>query len=112
MNDDKLDLSPLDPEQDEERWEALVTSITRRAVAARERRGLFGEMLTMSRPALALAAGVAIIVWMGAISMRHAEHAPSREDRVMTLLSWANAPTMPEPSEILATFGGNHDSGS
>jgi hypothetical protein len=120
MTDDKddtiLDLSPLDPQRDPAHWEALVQSITRRAVANRveanrEAPGLFFGLFQLTRPALALALGLAVVVWTGALVSRPGASVAQPQDPTLSLLSWANAETMPEPSDMLATFGGSHDTG-
>jgi hypothetical protein len=110
-NDDKLDLSALDPQRDRARWEALVRSITRRALAGRERPGLFFGLVNFARPALVFALGLTVVVWTGALVSRRSAGVYPTQDPAMSLLSWASAETMPEPGDILATFGGYDDSG-
>ena len=115
-NDPKLDLSPLDPQRDPAHWEALVQAMTRRAVAARaeanrQEAGLFFGLFQLARPALALALGVAVVVWTGALVSRGGASVTQTEDPTLSLLAWATTDAMPNPSDILATFGGSYDVG-
>jgi hypothetical protein len=64
---ERLDLSPLDPRRDTQRWEQLVRQIMARSAAELQRRqaagmfGLFDGLLAWSRPALATAAALALL---------------------------------------------------
>jgi hypothetical protein len=62
-----LDLGPLDPRPDAERWEAMVAGIMSRCAAELQRRqnlrntGVFEGLLAWTRPALATAAALALL---------------------------------------------------
>ena len=70
MQDEPLDLSPLDPRADPVRWEGLVGAIVRAAGAelARRRsdpRGVLDVVARWWRPTLAAAATVAAVATLG-----------------------------------------------
>jgi hypothetical protein len=62
-----LDLSPLDPRPETERWDGLVASIMARCAGELQRRqsqrrlGVFDGLLAWTRPALATAAALAAL---------------------------------------------------
>ena len=67
MRDDKIDLSPLDPSRDTQRWNQLMDSIARRAIEARERRSSpVYQLLAWARPAAVAAVVAALIAVIGA----------------------------------------------
>lgn len=70
-----LDLTSLDPSRDRDRWQGMVRSVAQRAYearrASRAQRAQGSPMealLTMARPALAVAAAVTLAVWVGALT--------------------------------------------
>jgi len=71
MNESWSDLSPLDPERDPERWEALLRRTRAAARGELARRSLAGPLARWVLPALAMAAalvvaaggGLALIEW-------------------------------------------------
>jgi len=60
MNESWSDLSPLDPERDPERWEALLRRTRAAARGELARRSLAGPLARWVRPALAMAASLAL----------------------------------------------------
>jgi len=63
MDEDRMDLSPLDPSADTARWDRMVASVVARGMDARAaaRRPSVADLLALwRRPALALAAVLAI----------------------------------------------------
>ena len=57
MDEQKIDMSAVDPSRDPERWETLVQSVAARALETRRRRLTVGhQLLSWARPALAIAA--------------------------------------------------------
>lgn len=67
MEDERLDLSPLDPTRDAVRWERLIRSVTDRAapeLARRAaRRSLAGTVAAWARPTLAAAAALVLLAF-------------------------------------------------
>jgi len=63
MDDDRVDLSALDPARDPARWSALVTAAAARA-AARRRASLSRAVAGYGLPAFALAAAAALAIWL------------------------------------------------
>jgi hypothetical protein len=84
MDPERIDLSALDPSRDELRWERLVHGVTTRT---KRRLGLREGLLSVSRPALAVAAAVAALSWVPSILARGApsDTEESRESDVMVL---------------------------
>ena len=79
MNDESIDLSPLDPMRDGARFDAAVAVIARDAVLARARRvaersSVFGDIALWFRPAL-LAAGVVLAFAVPALARHRASEA-------------------------------------
>ncbi len=104
-DDDRLDLSALDPTRDDARFEGLVRS-TVRAAMARRRRTATTETLRWWRPALVLAASLAIAAWLPVLLGGADEAAtPARTDPAVALLTIARTDAPPSPSEILSAFG-------
>ncbi|MBI5507698.1 MAG: hypothetical protein HY903_02980 [Deltaproteobacteria bacterium] len=111
MDDEKIDLSPLDLAQDPARFERLVARITGDAVARRQRPPLFAALVALMRPALAMAALSVAVIWGGAWFVPARRPSSAAADPTQTLLAWAASGRVPEPGEILSTFGGSHDPG-
>jgi hypothetical protein len=69
LDRDRLDLSPLDPAADRERWEGLVRELLLRATPELERRaaaaGALGLLARWAVPALPLAAALAGLALAG-----------------------------------------------
>lgn len=85
MSDDRIDFGPLDPKQDELRYERLV-----RGVMARTKRPGLGD--TVSRfgvRALAVAAGLALLAWVPVLA---------RGEEPAT----ATQPTSSDPAAVMA----------
>jgi len=103
MDPDRVDLSALDPSRDPARWEAMVRRTAARGLA-RRRASVASQIAAWSRPALALAAGVALVVWTGTLA-----YTPTAEsDPAGKLLEWASTDSSPATSEILETLGSRH----
>jgi hypothetical protein len=112
MKAEKIDLSSLDPAGDREHWEGLIASVASRAWAARRRRhGVVDQLFVWARPALALAATVALGIWVGALLSAHrpGATAASVQDPAFTLARWATADENPPTASILEVLGEGHD---
>ncbi|MEW6433947.1 MAG: hypothetical protein AB1730_20800 [Myxococcota bacterium] len=83
MSDDRIDFGPLDPKQDELRYERLV-----RGVMARARRPGLGD--TVSRfgvRALAVAAGLALLAWVPVLARGEAPEPTQASSDPVTVLA-------------------------
>jgi hypothetical protein len=114
-DDEQLDLGPLDPSRDAARWQRRIETIATEALRRRRRaHGLVQELLVWSRPALAVAAALAVLVWSQALSTerRATEQSASSERRARTgsLLEWAQKDQVPPPEIILWALEGSHAS--
>lgn len=124
MSEDKIDLSAIDPARDRERWEARIQQVAQRALVQRPRarRGLAptlgDQLLAWFRPALALAAVLALLVWGAALLGvgRRGERPGGRREAgaratqpAVVLARWAADDARPEPTEVLLVLGGHHD---
>lgn len=111
MNDDKLDLSLLDPARERARWEHRIQSIVARAVAA-QRWTVAGQLQRWARPALGLAAAATLFSWAGlALSLRFIEpraetDSVSSEEAAASVLSrWVATEATPSAGSILSVLG-------
>jgi hypothetical protein len=114
VNDERVDLSALDPSRDPERWDRMVRSVAARAVAARRRRNsVRGQLVAWTRPVLAAAASLALASWAGALASGRGRHeAPppeQREEPAFVVAQWAASGQVPSTSRILEVLGGRHD---
>ena len=108
--DDRIDFSALDPARDSTRWAHTVESVASRARQSRQRRHTVGrQMLAWAGPALAAAAAIALVSWIGAFT-RHQPAAsnPAASEPAYVLSTWAANNERPEPSEILSVLGEHH----
>jgi hypothetical protein len=107
MGEQPLDLSVLDPTCTPERWSKIVDSVATRAWLTRRRQlTILAQMIRWARPALAIAATVALVCWMGshrATTSDSAQLAPAEQ-----LSDWAACDTRPATSEIFAVLGEVH----
>jgi hypothetical protein len=104
MNDDRIDLSPLDPTRDELRWERMVRSVAARGRASRSLpEAVLLDLVRRARPALAAAAVLALCAWLPSLF-----GTPRAEPRAMdpTLaLAWSDSPS--EAAQLFSA-GGSH----
>jgi hypothetical protein len=119
MTDPKLDLTALDPSRDQVRWDRLVRSVAARGAeaAARRRPGWLALQLSAwVRPALACAAGAALLAWVPTwlrpAPAESTASAPARTealaDRAALLAAWA-ASDEPAAASTLLLVLGDHD---
>ena len=107
LDDERLDLSPLDPTRDAARFEAIVRSIAARA-GARPMRDAASILLTWWRPALALAASLALSAWGPTLlRARSAAGGSSSTDPAAAVLEWARAGAPSSAAEVLDSLGKN-----
>jgi hypothetical protein len=110
MEDEKLDLSSLDPARDREAWQRRVDDVIARGVAARRERSLGAQLLALARPAVLLAAAVVLLVWSASWLAPRAAVGTRRAtlDPTARLVEWSTSAEPAATSEILATLGGDH----
>jgi hypothetical protein len=109
-DDDRIDLSVLDPSRDEVRWARTIASLAQQAAAARAP-GLTQGILAWARPVLLAAAATALLVWGAAllVDRRAPTPAPVTPDPAVALLDYASSEELPATPDLLATLGGNVD---
>jgi len=102
MNE-KIDFSDLDPARDRMRFERMVDAIVLRAVEAADApagtAALMRQITAWSRPTLALAATLTLLVWAGALMSRPST--PESNAAVWSLSTWALNDQVPSATEIL-----------
>ena len=65
MDDDRIDLSPLDPSRDQLRWERMVRAVAARGRASRSLpEAVLRDLVRLARPVLAVAAALALVAWL------------------------------------------------
>jgi hypothetical protein len=109
MENEKIDLSPLDPCKDQERWNDLINTIARRAMHARRRRlSVSYQLLAWARPAVAMAAAIALMVVVGASVNRYQSQTNTNRAVKPTLMLavWATTNQAPSTATIIEVLGG------
>lgn len=110
MDDERLDLSALDPSRDSARWDRLVTSIAERAAGKRrEQLTMTHQLMVWARPVLAIAAALALVSWCGAWAHGTTHTAPAtRVEQPESVLSrWAASGGQPSAARMLSVLGGS-----
>ncbi|HTT71252.1 MAG TPA: hypothetical protein VMG32_08500 [Anaeromyxobacteraceae bacterium] len=104
MDDDRLDLSALDPKRDPDRFERMVKAVVA-GVRPREARvhPLLLSLLGFGRMAVACAALLAAVAWVPAL-VRWREAGRTRRDRVALVSSWAEAGQIPKDADLFRTL--------
>ncbi len=107
MDDRRIDLSPLDPGRDPERFERMVRAVLDRADAPAPHPWA-SALVARGRVAVALAAVLAALAWIPALSARrNAAPAANGSDTVATVAAWADAGTIPEGVDVFRVLGVN-----
>jgi hypothetical protein len=105
-DDDRVDLSALDPERDPARWEARILAAAASArAAARRRTSLSRTLAGYGIPAFALAAAAALAIWL--LAPRRGAPAMPREHSSESdgLVGWALRGD-PDGAGLLSSLGG------
>ena len=111
QQDDRLDLSALDPARNAPRWESMMHSVVARATESRRRRiTVTRQMLAWAGPVLAAAAAIALVSWIGALSSTspNVDSVRSATEPAFVLSTWAANDARPEPAQILEVLGESH----
>ena len=112
MSDERINLEPLSPWPDNGDFESIVQSVAKRAIANRRDRSSYTfQLKSLVKPALALAASVAIVVWIGALAQGKSDEevVRAKKDPAFELASWAASGTVPPTSEIIRVLGGSDE---
>ena len=102
-DDEKLDLSALDPTRDELRFQRMARSLAARALELRQQADPFSVAVHFWRPALALAASLALLAWAPSLLSSKAQSRTT--DPGATLLSWAQGAGPSSAADVLDIFG-------
>ena len=106
MNDEPIDLSMLDPTRNRQRWQSRIDKIVVDTVRARQRRpGLFDQVDRFARPALAIAATLALISWGATLQAGNQATTSAVGSPTTTLLQWAMNDEVPSTSEVFQSLG-------
>lgn len=105
MDDDRVDLSALDPARDPARWNALVTAVAARA-AARRRASLARALAGYGLPAFALAAAAALAIWVLAPTRGSPALTTETDNASDGLAGWALR-GIPDGAGLLSSLGGS-----
>ena len=122
MKDEKMDLSVLDPARDAERWNSLVESVARKAWNSRRQQLTVSfQIVSWARPALAIAASLALVSWAatwaqartgassaytdGVTGVTGVTRDRKDQDPTTLLAQWAEADELPPTLEILRVLG-------
>jgi hypothetical protein len=109
MIESKINFASLDPSRDNQRWEARIANIARRAAEKRRKQlTVMGQLLAWSRPMLAIAASVAFVGWLGLQTFGESEPVASGTvDPALTLATWAVADQVPSTETVISMLGGS-----
>jgi len=106
MNDEPIDLALLDPRRDPARWQLRIDRIVTEAIRVRQRRiSLSGQVERFARPALAIAATLALISWASAVKFNRKPTTSTFDNPTLTLLKWAANDAVPATSEVFQSLG-------
>ena len=113
-NDERIDLSLLDPSRDRERWERRIEAVSSRAAAARRApRSVPAQLASWAGPALALAAGLALVVWLATPSRKppppHPAPSGAASDPAFALERWSVGERPASVWEELEMMGVGHE---
>src|SRR5512147_1232239 len=92
MSNQPVDLSPLDPSRDARRWQARIDAVVAETLRIRRQRtSLLGAAVRYARPALGIAASLALLSW--AMTSNRTERLARNDavDPTTTILIWASS---------------------
>lgn len=101
----EIDFTLLDPSRDRAHWEQMIDSVVERTCARRRSHSVGAQVRAWARPALAMAAAMALAVWAGAL-LSDAPTPPA--DPAQLLSQWAVSGEVPSTTKILEVLGGDH----
>jgi hypothetical protein len=107
MDDDRMDLSSLDPGRDPERFDRMVRSVLARAEASGPH-ALAAALVARGRVAVLVAGLLAALAWIPAVAgRRNTVPDPSPTDAVATVAGWAEAGGIPSGADVYHVLGVN-----
>lgn len=114
MNPDPTDTAPvdlrlLDPSRDRARWDAMVARVVARAVAHTRRLTVGAQLAAWARPALALAAALALVTWV-ALALAPPAVPSGAVSELETLTDWAVDGAAPTATQIYELVEAHHGS--
>jgi hypothetical protein len=106
MSDRKIDFSVIDPQRDPDRWNRQVEATVARALARRQGGAFTFTVLEWARPALLVAASVALVTWCG-VTVRQSRTTELRgsDDAAWVLTRWAVTGEEPSVASMLEVLG-------
>jgi hypothetical protein len=108
MDDERLDLSAIDPYNNRQAWDRLAGSIAAQAWSVRRRRLTIGfQLLAWAHPVLAVAAMLALFSWAGALAASGQDTTKTvlPEDPVLALVKWAERDELPSTARVFYVMG-------
>jgi len=105
MDDRRIDFSSLDPGRDPERLERMVRAVLDRAVEP-SAHPFASTLVARGRFAVLAAAAVAVLAWVPAL-VRGRPAAAAAADPLVTVVSWAEAGTVPDGTDLYHELGVN-----
>ena len=107
MSNQKIDFSVIDPKRDPERWNRQVEATVARALARRREVAFAFTLLEWARPALLVAAGMALVTWCGATVTQssQAERRETETESPWILTRWAVTGEEPSVASMLEVLG-------
>lgn len=101
-----MDFSVIDPKRDSDRWNQQVEATVARALARRQGRVFTFTLLEWARPALLVAASIALVTWCGAAEQqRRTTEQRESDDAAWVLTHWAVTGEEPSVASMLEVLG-------
>lgn len=105
MSDRNIDFSVIDPQRDPERWNRQVEATAARALARRKGGAFTFTLLESARPALLVAASVALVTWCGAAVRQGSTTENGADDAAWVITRWAVTGEEPSVASMLEVLG-------
>ena len=106
MSDHKIDFSVIDPKRDPDRWNRQVDATVARALARRQTGAFAFTLLESARPALLVAASMALVTWCGVTVRESRQTEQGGTDEAPWILTrWAVTGEEPSVSSMLEVLG-------
>jgi hypothetical protein len=105
MSDRKIDFSAIDPQRDPDRYNRQVEATAARALARRKGTAFTFTLLASARPALLVAASVALVTWCGVTVRNDSTTENGADDAAWVLTRWAVTGEEPSVASMLEVLG-------
>lgn len=106
MSDSKIDFSVIDPQRDPHRWNRQVEATVARALERRRGGAFTFTVLEWAKPALLVAAGLALVTWCGVgVRQRTSPDQQRSDDAAWVLTRWAVTGEEPSVASMLEVLG-------